>query len=248
MPWTLVLLSALESAICIGYLSVGAHYARRAWTGPDGWPACFALFWGCFGAYGLLEALWSLAVPALGPPVAVGVTLLHLKVLLACAGFFGLVCYLGRLYTGRDLRIPMGAYYLAAFAALLYSYDAAQPIGQEVQAWRSGLVYARSDGLLGTWAPILAMLPALAAAVAFLALARVTRDPAARRRVVRLGVALVVFVGGLSLGWLNATWFWWPLAEKLLGLVAVLGAVDAVRGPTRTSREIQDASRAHRTR
>lgn len=229
MPWTLVLLSALEIAICLGYLRVGAHYARRALESKDAWPAHFALFWGAFGAYGLSEALWSLAVSAFPIPLEVGVTILHVKVLLACLGFWGLVCYLARLYTGRDLRVLAGAYYAAALFAILYSYEWSQPIGQEVQAWRGGLLYARSDGALGTWAPIFAMLPALAAAIAFLLLARVVQEPAARRRIVRLGAALAVFLGGLSLGWLNATWFWWPLAEKLLALVAVLGALDALR-------------------
>jgi hypothetical protein len=239
VPWTLVLLSALECAIGLGYLAVGAHYGRRAAAGHDRWPALFALFWCAFGAYGLLEALWSLAVAALPLPFEVGVTILHVKVVLACLGFFGLVCYLARLYTGRDVRLPAGAYYATALVVLLYSYDRAEPVGQEVQAWRGGLVYARSDGVLGTWAPILAMAPALGAAIAFLGLARVAPDAAARRRVVRLGTALVVFLAGLSLGWLNATWFWWPLAEKLLALVAIAGAVDALRGAPATDREVQ---------
>jgi len=248
VPWTLALLSALECAICLGYLAVGLHYARRAIAGPDAWTALFALFWCAFGVYGLLEALWSLAIAALPLPVEAGVTILHVKVLLACLGFFGLVCYLLRLYTGRDVRALAGAYYAAALAALLYSYDRAQPVGQEVQAWRGGLVYARSDGALGTWAPILAMLPALAAALAFLALARVASDARARRRIVRLGVALVVFLGGLSLGWLNASWFWWPLAEKLLALVAVAGALDVLRPRDRADREVQGPGRANAPR
>lgn len=223
------MLSALEVALCLGYVAVGLHYARRA-RGPGGEaPARFAAFWLALGGYGILEGAWSVAMSTLTLPYEVGVTVLQLKILLAAVGFFGLSSYLLRLYTGRSWDRLAAAYHAVAYVLLVYAYAAARPIGQEVQAWRGGLVYASSGGALNTLAPLLLFAPALVGSIAFLLLARHAHG-AARRRVIRLGAALFVFLAGLSLGWLNAAWFWWPLVEKTLALVAILGAMDAVLG------------------
>lgn len=226
MPWTLVLLSLLECALAALYLALGWHYARLKGTETFG----FALFWGGIGAYGMAEAWWSLLVAAWpGVPLAVGVTTLHVKILLVNAAFAGLCGYLLRLYTGRPWRGAVVAYYLVAWFLLLDAYNWSGPVGQEVQTWRGGLLYARPGNLWTTLAPLATIVPALLAALGFVLLLRHTAEPATRRRVTRLAFALVVFLGGLAVGSFIAGWFWWPLVEKLLAFGAAAVAWSSLR-------------------
>jgi hypothetical protein len=235
-PWTLLVVNALECVLAALYLAIAGHYARRGHVSKDWGPTLFALFWGGIGLYALIEALWSLGIGTMGLPLAYGVTALQLKVLLVGIAFFGLVSYLLRLYTGHDLRLVVGGYYLAVFALLLWDYLRMEPIGQEVQPWRGGLLYAHPPTALGGVLPLFLVVPALVAAVGFGLLVRVTKDPAARHRIARLSVALIVFFAGLALGNFFTGWFWWPLVEKALGLVAVLGALDALGTASETRR------------
>ena len=223
---TLTAAALLSVATGVAYALVGARFARRASAEREGaLPlGLFSLFWFAVAFYGLTDGLWSLAVPTLAPPVAVGITILHLKTLAGCLGFFGLVYYLTYLYTGdRRLLVPLAAFYSVVYVLVLYGYVAADPVGQVVQPWRSGLVYANPGTFFDTLSVIALFAPPLVAAIAYARLYPKTPDPVKRRRILTISAAFATFFGGLLFGWLGGSvWYWWPLVEKALALGAIL--------------------------
>lgn len=230
LPLTLAAAATLTVLAGVAYALVGVRFARRA-RRPDGHaPGLFSLFWFAIAFYGLTDGLWSLAVPLLDPPLAVGVTILMLKTLVGCIGFFGLVYYLAYVYTGhRRWLAPLVVFYAVVYVLVLHSYVAAEPVGQLVQTWRSGLVYANPGGVLDTLAVVALFAPPLLASIAYARLMGKTDDPARRRRILVVSSALAAFFGGLLFGWLGGTWYWWPLVEKVLALGTVLAVYVVVR-------------------
>jgi hypothetical protein len=223
---TLATAATLSLATGVAYALVGWRFAARA-RGAGGAPlAFFSLFWFAVAYYGVTDGLWSLAVPMLDPPVAVGITILYTKTLVGCVGFFGLVYYLTYVYTGdRRLLVPLAAFYAAVYVLVLYAYVHADPVGQVVQPWRSGLVYANPGTFLDTLSVLALFAPPLLAAIAYARLYAKTADPTRRRRILTVSAAFATFFGGLLFGWLGGSvWYWWPLAEKVLALGAI-GAV-----------------------
>lgn len=226
---TLLAGALLTLAAGLAYLAAGIRLSRQAPRKGHA-IALFSLFWFALGFYGIADGLWSLAVPLANPPVALGITILHLKTLIGCAGFLGLVYYLLYLYTGnRRILLPLVLFYALVYVLVLYSYIARHPIGQETQTWRSGLVYANDGGLLDTLAVIALFLPPLLASIAYARLATKVQTPQQRRRVLAISASLAVFFGSLLAGWLGMAGTWWPLAEKILA-VATGGVVVAVLG------------------
>lgn len=227
---TLVTASLLTLATGVAYALVGMCIARRA-RAQDGLAlGLFSLFWFAVAYYGVTDGLWSLAVPLSDPPLAVGVTILYTKTLVGCLGFFGLVYYLTYLYTGeRRLLVPLAAFYAVVYVLVLYSYVQAEPVGQVVQTWRSGLAYARPGTFLGMLAVLALFAPPLLAAIAYARLVTKTDDPRTRRRILVVSAAFAAFFGGLLFGWLGGAWYWWPLVEKLLALATGLAVYAVLR-------------------
>ncbi|HEX2021987.1 MAG TPA: hypothetical protein VHH36_04695 [Candidatus Thermoplasmatota archaeon] len=208
------------------YLAVGASFARLA-RGPS--QAAFSLFWFGVGFFGVSDGVFSLAVPLFDPPLAFGLTILVLKSVLGCVGFAGLLYALLYVYTGRRATLPLVVAYAVVLLLVLASYFAAEPVGQEAQAWRSGLVYARSDAPGGTIAAVLLFLPPLLGSLAYAALWRRASERGQRRRILAVSAAFAAFFGGLLVGWTGLAGAWWPLAEKLLAVGAALVVLAATR-------------------
>lgn len=205
---------------------MGVRFVRRA--GERSAFLLFALFWFGVAYYALTEALWSLAVPLVDPPLAVGVTVLHTKLAAGTLGFVGLAAYVTRVYTGRTRLAPIACAYLAVYVFVAYTYVAARPVGQEPQTWRSGLVYANDGGVLGVVANVLLFLPPIVASGFYARLYPRSADPAQRRRILALSLSLAAFFGGVLVGW-TLHLAWWPPVERALGLGTALVALYAVR-------------------
>lgn len=220
---------AAGAALTLGaawlYAVVGLRFARRARDARSTTLGLFALFWWALAFYGVADALWSLAVPLFSPPVAVGITILYTKTIVGCAGFLGLVNHLLVLYTGREDLLPrLAALYALIGVLVLYSYAVSDPVGQEAQTWRSGLVYANDGGLVGTLSVVALFLPPLLASLAYAALLARVREPELRRRIGTVSAALLAFFGGLLVGWTLAP-AWWPPVEKLLAIGAAVSVL-----------------------
>lgn len=231
LPATVAAGSALTLGAATLYGVVALRFARRgAAKGGEGGRAValFALFWGALAFYGATDALWSLAVPLFAPPLALGVAILYAKTVVATVGFFALVDHLLFLYSGSArLRWPIALAYGLIGAFVLYTYVSAAPIGQEVQTWRSGLVYAENGRLLDTIAVLALFVPPALASLAYMALYWRVEERAVRLRILSVSASLFVFFGGTALGWTLPVGDWWPLVERGLAIAAVSAVLQA---------------------
>ena len=218
MPGTVYLGSALGLVVAALYGYLGWWHARRVGaTGLAG--GAFAAFWLCIGAHAALESGWAMAVAASGPALAVGVTVLVLKIATGVVGIGGLVLYLLLVYGFPRRVVPLVVLaYSALFALMLYDYLGRVPVDQELRTWYAGLRYQHPEGALHQAVAILLFLPPLLATVAYLMLLRVSSDAAQRSRIVATGGGFAVFFGAFLLGWVHEKWVWWGLLERLLAL------------------------------
>lgn len=238
---TLVAAAGLALAVSLLYLRVGQLVLRRARDESTPGLASFALFWAGVGAYGLADSLWTLASVATTPPLALGVTVLHVKLLGGAAGFFGLVNYLLLIYAGKRRLVPLvAALYVVVYAALVYWYAWRDPVGQHLGRWGASLDYANDNPLAWRGVVLMLFVPPILATLAYALLLRVATDPLQRLRVALVSMSLLVFFAGLTMGWLSGRWPWWGLAEKVLALALAGGVLMSMRPAPRLAR----ASRA----
>lgn len=226
---TVLAASLLGLGLGIASWAVAARLVRR---GRDesrlGW-SLLATFWGGMAAYVLLDSTWAIGVVLDVVPVPVAVTVLHLKVVSATLGFFGLVAYLLLVYTGRRGSVRLvAAAYVGIYLLTLYYYTWRDPIGQHVGNWGASLDYAREGGAFQDIVVLLLFVPPCLSAIAYAFLLRHVRDRESRIRVTTMSVSLIVLFAGLTMGWLNGRLPWWGLAEKLLALSAVVALVFAL--------------------
>lgn len=222
------------------YTIVGARYLRLSRSSSMQGSA--AAFWLGIGAYGMLDGGWGVLAASVPAPLALGVTVLQLKILAVSVGFGSWVWYVGYLYTGNARLLWLVAiFYALVFVLTTYSYAARAPIGQEVRTWGTGLVYANPAGVASDVAYGLLFGPPLVATLAYGRLLPRVHDARQKLRVVATGAVLAVFFAGLILGWITGLVPHWPLIEKVLAVVAgitVLAAAPEVspRAPPRKAR------------
>ena len=219
VEWTLYVGSALGFVVALLYGWLGAHHARRAYaTGLA--PAMFALFWWGIALHAALESTWALAVALGEPSLAIGVTVLLLKILTGVAAVAGLVLYLLIVYGMPERWAAFGAVYVGLYALMVYDYLSRVPVAHEARVWYAGLRYQHPVGVLHVVVALLLFVPPFLAAIAYLLLLRYTREPATRRRILATSTSLAVFFAGFLLGWANEHWYWWGLVERLLPIAA----------------------------
>lgn len=225
-------LGLLVSALCLAIARVEGARAARSGEVAMSW---FAMFWALIGVHALVESAWALSLAFLTVPLVVSVAVLHVKILTGVAAFFGLVYYLLVVYTGRrGLLLPLVLVYLGIFFIVTLHYVARDPIGHETRAWFAGLVYA-NDGA-ASWPFVVGLLfaPPLFATGAYALLVRAAADRVQRRRIAVTAFGLGAFFGSYLFGWLNDSWAWWGLAERLIALGAALAVLRARRAVTDT--------------
>ena len=154
-------------------------------------------------------------------------------IIATCASVAGLLYYLIFLFTGhsRWLRPLVGFYVIYAIVALAL-LARLQPAGVAPGKWFVQWSYANPGGLgaavLGLMS-LLLLLPQIVAAALYVLLRRRGIDPAARRRVTIIGVALLVWLGStliapfVQLGRFEA----WQAGGRLVGLVASVAILRA---------------------
>lgn len=230
---TLLVGSALGLLVSALYLAIAGIEGARAARSGDVAMSWFAMFWALIGIHALAESTWALSLAFLSVPLTASVAVLHLKILTGVAAFFGLVYYLLVVYTGRrGLLLPLVVVYLAIFFVVTLHYVARDPIGHETRAWFAGLIYA-NDGAT-TWPLIVGLLfaPPLFATGAYALLVRAAVDSAQRKRIAVTALGLGAFFGSYLFGWLNDTWEWWGLVERLVALGTALAVLIARRATT----------------
>lgn len=224
MQATLVtsLVFALASAAVFGLVARTVH-RRPVSAEARAARNAFVLWWACLSVLSLVGALLLMPFVPLDVPLFLEATIAILLIL--CAGLWGLQFYLVYLYTNsKRSMVPLALGYLALFGLLLFMTLKSAPFHVEGTKWGPQLKGATD--LQGTpiyWAVILLFLvPTLVAAGAYLSLYRKTSDPVQRRRIILVGLSILLWFGtglGASVGNV-ALADWWQVASRVISLVA----------------------------
>lgn len=235
---TLLVGSTLGLIVAGLYAAIGVVQLRRSQHGRLKGLLLFALFWLGFSVHALAESLWALAMLVAPPPLWVGIGVLLVKIGAGVAAFGCLVGYLLLVYTGRERALVwVGMTYSTILALVTYSYVSRVPIAQETRTWYAGLRYLEPEGALHILVVALLFVPPLLATAAYALLLRLAREPVQRRRILVTSVAFAALFGGLLLGWLNESWYWWGLVERLLPIGASVGILLTTRAEERAGRD-----------
>ncbi|HEX2065428.1 MAG TPA: hypothetical protein VHI93_01310 [Candidatus Thermoplasmatota archaeon] len=220
--WVTSLVFALAS--CAVFALVARTVHRRP-VSPEARAArnAFVTWWACLSAVSLMGALLLLPFVPLDASLFLEATIASL--LLLCVGLWGLQYYLVYLYTSnRSSMLPLALGYLALFGLLLLMTLKRGPFHVEAAKWGPRL--QGTTDLAGTpayWLVIvLFIVPTLVAAAAYLSLYRKTPEPVQRRRILLVGLSLLVWFGtglGASIGKV-ALADWWQVASRIIALAA----------------------------
>lgn len=218
MSATILAGSTLGLLVAALYAYIGIDQARRART--TGFAAiAFATFWLAIGFHAAIESGWAMWVVLGEPDLAIGVSVLLLKIGTGVLGIGGLVVYLLLVYGMPKRFLPrIFVAYSALYALMVYDYLSRVPLASETRTWYAGLRYQFPEGPLHNVVAVLLFLPPLLATVAYLFLLRHTEDPSQRSRIIATGSSLVVFFATFLLGWVHERWMWWGLIERSLAI------------------------------
>lgn len=219
--------------LAVAFLFVGGKIHQRSRTRRQPGLAWFAAFWVGIGTYGLAESAWAIAYLGGHDALAIGLFVLHLKIVGSVGAFAGLVAYLLTIHA-RDTRlisVLVGAYAIV-FALTETFYSWRDPIAQEPGIWGMRLLYSQNaTEPWWTMLLILLFLPPFLAALSYANLLRHTRDPALRYRIALTSWSLLLFFVPLFLGWRAGGWAWWGAIEKALSVAMASGIVLALWPP-----------------
>lgn len=235
---TLVTSGAISVAVGAIYILVG-----RAASHKDLAPAprramhLYQTWWYCIGGVTLVLGVNTVLASAGIVLLAYHVAFYYALLAAMITGLFGLSYYLAYLRLGEPRwLIPLGAFH-AAFALLFfYSVAAARPVAVHVGEWQTHLTYSGGAKLGGALAPLLVLVivPSLLGATGYFLTFFKTRNVVARYRIAAVSLALAGWFGSTLLasvtGLIEETW--WPIATRLIGLLAAIAILAAYRPPT----------------
>lgn len=239
---TLLLDATLATATSLLYLHVGMLTLRRPANEAAGRHALrlFALWWFGLAAVTLLGVAQTglAAMGRLDNATYRAMTALYVLPLVAI--FWGLVSYLGYIYTGSPKVFrPVALFHAAVLAYLLYVVAGLEPRSITMGTWRMEVDHGDRLGP-GVTRTILALilLPALAAALGYASLYFRTRDRSARFRIAMVSGAFLVWLGSAGVAALTslARWEYWPPTSRTIALLSTLMVLAAYR-PPRWARE-----------
>jgi hypothetical protein len=209
---------------------------RPAWFG-------FRMWWIALALSTLLPALTTILAVANVTSLALHVGISLLSILLISLALWGLLFYLLYIYSGRSgLRWLLAFGYLVFFAVLVTWTLNSNPSGVELDMWSATIVYEQPP----TGAFVLALLvaliipPVLACGGLVLLIFRVD-DRSAKYRLAALSFSLIIWFGISFLAALlgMSEIAWWPLASRVIGLVAALAIFFGYFPPATVQRRLQ---------
>lgn len=225
---TLILDATFATAIAALYAWVGVLMLRRPADGQDARLALglFSVWWFGLALVTALGAARSLLAAAGIVDVPLHQALSVLGVVPLVAALWGLVYYLLYVYLGRrSLLWPVTVFHAILLLGFLYLVVWLQPTAVEVRDFGVGFTYARElQGALVSVALFGILGPALLASVGYGSLLFRTTDRTARYRIGMVSGAFLLWFGtsALSSPLGFSTWYWWPVAARVVGLVSTL--------------------------
>jgi hypothetical protein len=226
--------AVLGALAALLFAHVGRLNARRQGVDQDARRAFrqFAAWWLGLAGYTLVGVLRSLLAGLGDLDIRTHVALEMAGYVPLLVALWGLLSYLVYIYAGTHRWQPfLKGYHVALCLGLWLLLARTRPVAVVARGWTTKLAYA--DPLQG--APlallVLAILgPVLAAAIGYGGLYPRTKDPVARRRILLVSAALVLWFGlsAVASG-LDARPDWWPLATRALGVISALLLLAAFR-------------------
>ncbi len=189
-------LYSLVTVVIYAYL--GWRIGQRPLTSGIRLPGFqFSLVWYSLAALQSIAALESLWAAVALPPLALVLTLFHLKTLIACVLIWALVSYLIFLFTGRSYLWPISIIYAGSYVVLQYLIEASGPYTVTLTYGAVGLA-ARSVSpgggfLIGLVA--LLIVPEVVGAALYFSLFFRTTDRTLRYRIGLVSWALLLWFG-----------------------------------------------------
>lgn len=228
-------LLAIATGAVYGY--VGARLSRRHIQG-DGRLA-WTLFVHWWRALALVTAGSAViaVLPVLGVhDEALYLSYLHVVLLALCYLLFCLLYYLAYLFTGkRSLVVPIAAFYVGLYAFTLFWINSLGPYYDPVQG--SVETQTKGSGPLVAVFVILLIGPIVAGAALYLRLFSKVEEPTQRYRIGMIGGTILLWFGSSFLAYVPTgdsrlgESDVWPIATRLIGLVAALLVLAAYLPP-----------------
>lgn len=231
VPAAAILLSAGSVAL---FALVGRTIQKRP-VSPQArsGQVAFVTWWYGIAALSAIGVVQSLPGFPLDLTVFLALTVLQLGVL--CVALSGLLHYLVFLYTDRRNAIAYIAFGYALFFGLFLIYLAQSgPSGVEATRWGPELQFDRTIDSGPLFIAMVAGLigPPVVAAAAYLRLYRVVGDPMLQRRILLVGLSVIVWFGssliGTAPGAEDADW--WRVLSRVIGLAAAAVILYAYAG------------------
>jgi hypothetical protein len=184
MEATLVL-SSLGASVASGlFLAAGLNLqARRVAPRDQRAVDLFSLWWLGLAVYAGAGASQDLVAASGVRPFLLFLVLSYVQMVALCIGLWGLMYHVAYVVTGRrKLLIPLSAFYVAYYAAILFLVTRSLPHAVEASAWSTGLVYG--DPVLDAFAiALLLAIPPLVGAGMYLLLSLQARETPQRLRI-----------------------------------------------------------------
>ena len=210
--------SSLAASVASGlFLAAGLNVQARKVSAESQRAAdLFCLWWLGLSLYAVAGVSQDM-VAAMGVrPVALFVGLRYVQMIALCIGLWGLMYSVAYVITGkRGLLLPISAFYVAYYAAILFLVTRGLPQDVQAQAWRTSLVYGDPTLEAFALALLLAIPPLVGGAMYLLLCLRVRASPL-RLRIVLVAASTFAW----SAGMLAREADWAALLPALLGLLS----------------------------
>lgn len=236
-PPTLVVDAILAAAMAGLFVYVGRLMSRRSVETADGRRAMtrFAVWWYGLGVLTALGAVRTMLAVMGNLEVRTHALLNDLTAIPLVALLWGLVSYLAYVYLGRrEAFAAVTAIHAVIFAFYAYVIYRLEPVSVTPGDWSVPIQYAEGvgPGLVGAILTTM-LLPTVLAALGYGSLYFRTTDASARYRIGMTSGAFLLWFGSAGVGALTSlnTWYWWPLAARIVGLVATLMILFAYKPP-----------------
>ncbi|MEA3190506.1 MAG: hypothetical protein QOD77_1088 [Thermoplasmata archaeon] len=217
---------AISTLSAFVFLVVGRAVTRRA-VSPElkSVRDAFGLWWYGLGLTSLLGVLQIAVFVLRGNDIPMLNTIGIVSILALCAALWGLLSYLVFLFTNSQrYRWPLAIAYGLFFVFIVYLIEVLNVQEYHLKGYQ--LTSDEGESLQGSALAlgfiVALLLPQMLAALAYLSLYPKVQDPVQRRRVLLVGLSILIWFGSAFLGLIEALADspWWQLASRLIGLAA----------------------------
>lgn len=197
-----LIVAGLLAVIAVVYALVGREIAKRTVRPHARRPARdFTAWWIALAAGAGIQALQHTVASLSDRPQELAGFALATQlayVLAVSVALTGLLSYLWYLYKGERKDIAIGVFYAVVYVAAAWTILARGITGFEVTSAGAIVQYGRdlpAQGLVDLAFFALFLVPQILGVIAYLSLRSVTREPQARRRILVVGVSLLLWIG-----------------------------------------------------